>query len=203
MQPGRPKKSERDIQSKTEFINAAAKIISKKGTGNITIRDVCNEAGLSIGTFYYFFKDKNDLLMSFIKEPSFENIELNTPLENISERVIELYLILIKRYLNFGRDFVKSFYSPSNKILSAYMSESNGKFEHGTIMERSEFELLKAKEKNFINIPNNISIHERAADICTIVKGCVFEWCLNDNEKILNIENITERIIKNYLSKYI
>ena len=197
---GRPKKNSHDTDSRTEFINAAIKIIKDIGVEKLTVRSVCNEAGLSIGTFYHFFQDKNDLLMDFIKEPffsSFENISLKTPLNDISGLITELYMLLIKRYMKLGRDFVKSFYSSDNRILSAYMSEKDGKFMPGTIMERCEKELLLAYQEGFIKISDDDDIHTISADICSIVKGCVFEWCLNSED--IDLEILTGRIIKNYM----
>ena len=198
---GRPAKSEINNNSREELINAAARIISREGTNNLTIRNICQEANLSIGTFYHFFTDKNDLIMTFITEPSFSDIKLLSPLNNISQRITELYNFLIQRYIKFGREFVKSFYNPCNKILSAYMGEHENKFLSGSIMERSEQELNNALAENIIKLPENISIHEIASDICTIVKGCVFEWCLCDDD--INIYSLTERIIANYMSKYV
>ena len=198
---GRPLKSEINTDSREAIINAAARIIARSGTENLTVRNVCNEAGLSTGTFYHFFHDKNALMMSFITEPSFSEIKLSAPLSNISLRISELYKSLIERYMKFGREFVKSFYNPCNKILSAYMCEENGNFMPGTVMARSEHELNRALSEGIINLHENITVHEIASDICTIVKGCVFEWCLNNNE--LDIYALTERIITNYMFRYV
>ena len=65
-------------------------------------------------------------------------------------------------------------------------------------MERCERELLSARESGIID--KNADAHILSADICTIVKGCVFEWCLNDGE--MEIERVLGRIIGNYLSCY-
>lgn len=197
---GRPKKSEISTDSRNELIEAAARLIARGGTGGLTVRAICNEAGLSTGTFYYFFEDKNDLMMSFITDIPFNGADLSCPLFDIGGRISELYMLLIERYMSFGREFVRSFYNPCNKILSAYMGEREGKFSDNTVMARSEAELAAAVEEGIIVLPEGVSIHEISADICTIVKGCVFEWCLND---AADIEELTERIIKSYLSGYI
>ena len=71
---GRPTKqtaAEKE-ESKQLIINAAVKLISKKGADFITVRNVCREADIGTGTFYYHFKNKDDLLMYFLREISFE-----------------------------------------------------------------------------------------------------------------------------------
>lgn len=197
---GRPKKSEVSGDSRNELIRAAVRLIARSGTKGLTVRAVCGEAGLSVGTFYYFFEDKNDLVMSFIMDVSFEGAELSCPLSDIGGRISELYMLLIRRYMKFGREFVRSFYNPGNKVLSAYMGESEGKFAPGTIMARSEFELSDALADGIITLPDGMTVHELAADICTIVKGCVFEWCLNDS---VDVKGLTERIVRSYIFRFL
>ncbi|MBQ7593079.1 MAG: TetR/AcrR family transcriptional regulator [Synergistaceae bacterium] len=197
---GRPKKSGVDNSSRTALINAAAAIIAREGTTTLTVRSVCSEAGVSTGTFYYFFHDKNELMMNFIREPLFNDVELVTPIKDLSGRISELYLILIKRYMNLGRNFVRSFYNPENKFLSAYMGERDGKFLPGTVMERSERELNLALKEKILNLPASMNVHKIALGLSSIVKGCLFEWCLNAN---INVEELTEFTIRNYLFRYV
>ena len=78
------------------------------------------------------------------------------------------------------------------------MGVTDGQFAEGTVMERCERELLSARESGIID--KNADAHILSADICTIVKGCVFEWCLNDGE--MEIRAILDRIVNSYLLKY-
>ena len=137
--------------------------------------------------------------MYFLRETSFDSFELNTPISDISGRIAELYMHLIRRYMDLGLDFMKSFYSTGNRSLSAYMGEINGKFEPGTVMARSESELRIAKEQGVIC--KSADIHEICMDICTIVKGCVFEWCLTEGN--MDISSALQRIVGNYLNQHL
>ncbi len=193
---GRPAKSETHEESRQKIIDAAVELISSYGAESVTIRRVCRTADLSIGTFYHYFEDKDDLMMSFLRETTFDDFRLRTPLENIADRVSELYMRLIRRYMELGEKFMKSFYTTGNRSLSAYMGEQDGRFAAGTVMERSEKELSSAARKGVIK--SGMDIHTLCQDICTIVKGCVFEWCLNDGKP--DIEASVHRIVRNYLS---
>ena len=181
------------------ILDAAVRIIKKKGAGALTVRSVCEEADVSNGTFYYHFKNKDDLLMSFLRETSFDGFELRTPLRQISRRVTELYLLLVERYMALGLDFMKSFYTAGNRSLSAYMSEVKGQFEPDTVMARSEREITAAQAQGIIK--KSANIHEICMDICTIVKGCVLEWCLMEGN--MNINSTLQRIINLYLQSYL
>ena len=102
---------------------------------------------------------------------------------------------LIDRYLALGEEFMKSFYTTGNKALSAYMGQSDGCFAEGTVMARCERELLEAQQQGYLK--KEADAHTVSMDICTIVKGCVFEWALDDGQ--MDIAKALQRIIRAYL----
>ena len=195
---GRPSKGN-EQNSKEKIINETVSIIREKGADAVTVRDVCESAGLSIGTFYHYFRDKDDLMMHFLMETSFDTFELMAPLSNVASRISELYMHLIGKYMDLGLDFMKSFYSTGNRSLSAYMGEVDGAFAPGTVMARSEEEMNAALAGGYLK--SDADIHLICMDICTIVKGCVFEWCLNNGS--MDIESALHRIIGLYLDIYL
>lgn len=197
---GRPPKTDSNgTDNKQLIIAAAIKLIKEHGAEHITVRNVCREADIGTGTFYYHFKNKDDLLMYFLRETSFHGFELNLPISEIAERIVELYMLLIGRYMELGLDFMKSFYSTGNRSLSAYMGEVDGRFEPYTVMARSELEMHRAQEQGIVK--KETDIHKVCMDLCTIVKGCVFEWCLTDGR--MDIQTTLLRIIKGYLNQYL
>ena len=195
---GRPSKTSDPTDAKQKLIDTTVELIKKYGADTITVRSVCEEAGLSIGTFYHHFQNKDDLLMYFVREASFDNFVLETPLADVAGRVCELYMHLIDRYLTLGEEFMKSFYTTGNKALSAYMGQENGCFADGTVMARCERELIDAREQGFLK--KDADPHQLSMDICTIVKGCVFEWALDDGR--MDIAESLHRIVKAYLETY-
>ena len=195
---GRPSKASEPADAKQKLIDTTVELIKKYGADTLTVRSVCEEAGLSIGTFYHHFQNKDDLLMYFVREASFDSFALETPLEDVAGRICELYMHLIDRYLTLGEEFMKSFYTTGNKALSAYMGQENGCFADGTVMARCERELIDAREQGFLK--KDADPHLLSMDICTIVKGCVFEWALDDGR--MDIAESLRRIVKAYLENY-
>ncbi len=195
---GRPSKASDPTDAKQKLIDTTVELIKKYGADTITVRSVCEEAGLSVGTFYHHFQNKDDLLMYFVREASFDSFVLETPLEDVAGRICELYMHLIDRYLTLGEEFMKSFYTTGNKALSAYMGQENGCFADGTVMARCERELIDARKQGFLK--KDADPHLLSMDICTIVKGCVFEWALDDGR--MDIAESLRRIVKAYLENY-
>ena len=196
---GRPKKTDEPLELRQQIIDATVKVLSSEGAEALTIRRVCQEADVSNGTFYHYFQNKDDLLMYFVKDTLFGDFEIKTPPEDITGRIVELYLHLVRKYQSMGKEFMKSFYNTNNIALSAYMGETNGRFAEGTIMERSEEYVREAQEGGYIS--KDCDAHALCADICTIVKGCIFEWCLEDGQ--MDVEAALRRMVEVYLRAYL
>lgn len=191
---GRPKKEESE-DSRRKIVDAAVKIISQEGAGALTVRRIISESGLSAGTFYYFFRDRNDLMMSFIRDLGFDTVELLTPETDIIGRVCEMYRILVERYAALGTDFMRRFYTTDNISLASYMGDGSD-YGNDTVMHRCLTELSMAKDGGLING----DVREMTADICTIVKGCVFDQCLTGRRDVFSV---MERIISSYLGPHL
>ncbi len=185
----------RQLENKNKIINATISLIKKEGIDSITVRRVCEVAEIATGTFYYYFKNKDELLLSFIMVSSFDDFELEAPLSDLPARIIELYTILVDKYISFGKDFMQSFYTPANSALASYMSEIDGTFLPGTIMARCEAEIIAAQEKGYYN--PDFNAHDVSGDICSMVKGAVFEYSLNCSD--YDIYTSLARMIERYL----
>ena len=116
---GRPSKGN-ERSSRQKIIDTTISMIRENGADALTRQKCLSGRRLSIGTFYHYFRDKDDLMMYFLKETSFDSFRLKTPLSNISGRISELYMNLIHRYMQLGLDFMKSFYSTGNRSVRLY-----------------------------------------------------------------------------------
>lgn len=195
---GRPGKNDANRECKDAILKATIALIEEIGADAVTVRKVIEKADVSTGTFYHYFVDKNDLMMAFVREESFDAFELQTPDSDVAGRQAELFMHLIRRYQTLGKDFMKRFYTTDNQALSAYLDETIGQFAEGTVMARSEKELKTSAEQGYLSA--SVDPHLIAMDVCTIVKGCVFEWCLT-NER-MEIEQTLQRILNAYISAY-
>lgn len=193
---GRPGKNDASRECKGAILKATVALIEEIGADAVTVRKVIEKADVSTGTFYHYFKDKNDLMMAFVREESFDGFELETPPEDVAGRQVELYMHLIHRYQILGKDFMKQFYTTDNQALSAYLDEEDGRFADGTVMARSEKELEISASKGYLS--DSANLHLIAMDVCTIVKGCVFEWCLTKER--MEIQETLQRILHLYFA---
>lgn len=97
------KKRERQ-QRKNVIIDAAEKVIFSKGIEQATMKEIANEAELSKGTLYLYFKNKNELYIAIAKRGS---DYLNSKFAKVfagDYTGIELIRMLGETYLNFVRE---------------------------------------------------------------------------------------------------
>ncbi|MDA4118863.1 MAG: TetR/AcrR family transcriptional regulator [Thaumarchaeota archaeon] len=59
---------EKSKRGPNEILAVAAKLFAEKGYSNVSIRDVCKEAGTSAPMIYYYFKDKKGLFRAAVSE---------------------------------------------------------------------------------------------------------------------------------------
>ncbi|MEL7571009.1 MAG: TetR/AcrR family transcriptional regulator, partial [Eubacteriaceae bacterium] len=51
------------IKTKNKILKTAIDMMQKKGFDNITIKGISKNAGVSVGSFYYYFNSKDDILL--------------------------------------------------------------------------------------------------------------------------------------------
>jgi len=101
-QRGRPRASEHEQEdARHSLLGAAARLIAERGYRGMTVNEIVARAGLSKGTFYWYFSCKDDVLFAVLEEhidrPLYELIELlkTAPAEHdmapeASRRLLEL-----------------------------------------------------------------------------------------------------------------
>lgn len=52
-----------DINTKETILNAVEDLISKTGVNKFSLRDIAKKANISLGTLYYYYKTKDDLII--------------------------------------------------------------------------------------------------------------------------------------------
>ena len=98
-------KKEKSFEKRQELISAAAIEFSKKGYESASLNNILKEAGISKGTFYYHFKNKEDLYMYiiriFINEKK-KFLEENIKPEEFNKDIFELLGVFTKAGMKFA-----------------------------------------------------------------------------------------------------
>lgn len=88
-------------ETKYKVLTAAAELISIQGYHNVSVREICEAAGVTKPVLYYYFKDKEDVLSELIKEGNLrfkELLDINVKPEKSLEKKLHG---LFKAYLKY------------------------------------------------------------------------------------------------------
>ena len=161
-------------ETKDKIFRAAKKILQEKGYDHLSIKNICEEAGVSNGSFYHHFKTKDDLLSYYIEEqPSInpELLDLPASANEAKKTIIEVYLNYVHYCQELGVTFMSNYYTPQNQSLNPLI-RTERPYPIVTVHDY----LKRAIDANVIEL--HTDLEDVTTDIRMIVIGNVFEWCL-------------------------
>ena len=191
---GRPRRGASGENLRQKLIDAAVSLIRHEGAEQVTIRMICDRAGVSIGTFYHYFKSKDDLFAYFVREMPYGEIELHRPFSDLAGRITELWMHLVGLYSELGMDFMTSFYNSSNRTIASYAVNPEERFAAGSLLKRCQEELELARKQGHLR--KTADPHLISADLGLIVNGCILDWVICRGR--MPLEDSMHRIIGQY-----
>ena len=181
-------------ETKDKIFRAAKHILQKKGYDQLSIKNICEEAGVSNGSFYHHFKTKDDLLSYYIEEqPSINPDLLDLPenAEEAKQTIIYVYLNYVHYCQELGVEFMSNYYTPKNQSLNPLIRTERPY----PIITVSNY-LQKVIDANIIH--PSLALEDITPDIRMIVIGNVFEWCLKSGDT--DFEGNMKRSLETYLN---
>ena len=172
------RQQQKSKETKERIFRAAKRILKKKGYEEISIKNICEEAGVSNGSFYHHFKTKDDLLSYYIEEqPSIrpELLELPKDAAEAKAAIVQVYLNYVRYCRELGVEFMAGYYNPKNQALNAVI-RTKRPYPIMTVQAYVEKALAAGR------IGLNVEIEAFTTDVRMIVIGNVFEWCLRDGQ---------------------
>lgn len=184
----------KSMETKARIFNAAKRILKKSGYEQLSIKNICEEAGVSNGSFYHHFKTKDDLLSYYIEEQPSINpdfLDLPSSKEEARETIVYVYLNYVRYCRELGVEFMANYYTPKNQSLNPLI-----RTERPYPIITVHNYLQKCIDAGIITLSD--SLEHITTDIRMIVIGNVFEWCLKNGDA--DFEGNMRRCLENYLN---
>ena len=194
---GLSRQQQKSKETKERIFRAAKQILKKKGYEELSIKNICVEAGVSNGSFYHHFKTKDDLLSYYIEDqPSINPDLLDQPgnSEEAKIAIIRVYLNYVDYCRELGVEFMAAYYNPKNQALNPTI-RTERPYPIVTVQTYVE----KAVAAGVIRL--NVELEAFTTDIRMIVIGNVFEWCMRGGE--VDFEGNMRRSLGKYLDSTI
>ncbi len=173
-------RSKQAEKTKNKIYKNGVKLIIKRGYDNITVEQISKAAGVSVGTYYYYFKSKFELIREIYKKGD-EYFLQEVAGKLISSTCKGQLLEFFDRYATFnidnGIDMVKNLYNSENKMFIT----------DGRAMQQVLQDIIDCWR------PNGYFIKEQSSiELCRILfiaaRGVIYNWCLYDGTLDLNKE---------------
>lgn len=187
------RQQQKSRETREKIFQAAKRILQKKGYEELSIKNICEEAGVSNGSFYHHFKTKDDLLSYYIEDqPQIDPdlLELPENAAGVKAGIIRVYMNYVKYCRELGVEFMSGYYDTKNQALNAAI-RTERPYPIVTVQTYVE----KAEKEGIVRL--NVEFEEFTTDIRMIVIGNVFEWCVKHGDA--DFEGNMSRSLGKYL----
>lgn len=198
-------------ETKEKLLISAKKEFLEKGYMKSSLRSICNEAGVTTGALYFFFKDKEDLFASLVDQPLKMLYEM---LNNYYNKGLESKAVMTEALNgNFEEDLLASrvviafFYQYYDEFMLLIQKSQGSKYENCfdefiALAER-HYRLLadefsKAKGQN--KIDDHIIHWISHMQIESVVHMLVHEK--SEADAVKNYETVTRYLIAGWMSLF-
>lgn len=181
--------------TREKLLKAAMKLVNRDGMKQLTVRNICDEAGLSTGSFYNLFSGKEDLISYYLKY-SFAPFRERATEEGSKYNAVERCLLIYRYYVQFvkemGLEFVSGLYASNHNPFFDFLHRDQ---DDDFIMASVRSYLEEGIREGLIR--DDIEINEALLRIAAASTGLLFYWCVFDGN--IDLEYEVDNAIETYL----
>lgn len=181
--------------TREKLLKAAIKLVNRDGMKQLTVRNICDEAGLSTGSFYNLFSGKEDLISYYLKYafvPYREEALKESEKYNPVERCLIIYRAYVKYCKDMGLEFVSGLYASNhNPFFDFIHRDAKDDFIIATVRTYID----DAKEQGLIR--PEVDTDESLLRIAAASTGLLFYWCVFEGK--IDVDYEVDNGIATYL----
>ena len=169
----------RAAETRKRIVAAAKKLITENGFENVSIEEIAKEAEVSTGSFYTYFKKKEDVIeelnqLSFYRLAEITNEMKDKGLDDRLKYYCRQFLAEIERVgIEICRQWIRNNITPVNMEISG---KETTKYNHDYLAMKSLLEEGIRRGELIVDTP----VDEMAFYINTQLYGLMVAWCMTD-----------------------
>ncbi len=160
------------------IVETSWRLFHEKGFGETTINDIIREAGISKGTFYYYFRSKDNLLdtLSDVLDAEYKRLAAELPEDmNAFDKLVHLNYE-IHTFINDNIDYKLLAYLYSTQIIKDHSS---------SLLDRNRYyfrllEQIIEEGRNKGELTDELSVSETVKYYGLEERALVTDWCMNN-----------------------
>lgn len=168
------------LETRQKLLKTGFKLIMKSGFQDLTVEDITRTAGVSKGTFYTYFKRKEDIVWEICRDafaPLVKQYKSDTTSDVITKltRYFHGFMIEVQRYgINMTREWLRDVITPA----SVTDTKDAQKWFYDTDMLRD----LLNYSVNQGELKTNTPVDELTYIITSQLYGMMLAWCMSDEK---------------------
>ena len=186
-------RAQKAIVTKNKIYECGIQLIKEYGFDEVTIEKIAKEAGVSVGTYYYYFESKLELFReTFNRADEYFITQVSESLKGLGTK--QKILMFFDKYALFnlkdGIKMIKRLYTSENKLFTVEGRQMQKLF---TMI------IIEGKDSRCISIDK--TSEELTSIFFMVARGVVFEWCLHDGNIELRevMKSAIETVIRGIL----
>ena len=186
------------LETRRRIIDASRRLISEKGFDNVSMEDIALEAGVSKGSFYTYFKHKEDIIYELNKSDFFVLSETVRQMDSDLNTRLEYYSIQFMSGIERGgieicRQWIRNNLSPIP--LEVIGNLTKYEFDRNAMIEILNDAIARGELKE------DTPVEKLAIQITSHLYGIMLTWCMSDAEVVGSRDSLD--YCKLFLSKTI
>jgi AcrR family transcriptional regulator len=167
------KRKQQAIETREKISSVALELLKVRTIEEIGVNDICRLAGVSIGAFYHYFKNKDDIILEVYKDLDVRFEELANSPRTRKLPVYDFIFAYSKCYSDFqmevGAAFARKVYALQSKVFL-----DAGRPFHACLREC----LVQKQQKGEIDAA--LDIEEFCDYLTVMLRGNAYDWCLHE-----------------------
>jgi TetR/AcrR family fatty acid metabolism transcriptional regulator len=191
------KRQKQALNTKKRILDTSLKLIKEQGYDAITIKQICEEAGVSIGAFYHHLRSKEDLIVEGYSECDKyfdEYVIHHLKSENSIDKILEYIGYQMKYAEKLGVGAI-------TQVYKAQMTHGNEFFlsdERG--LPKNLLVLVQEAQDEGL-LRTDYEAKEIRDELLLISRGTIYNWCQRNGN--FDLTDYCKKIILHHLGYFI
>ncbi len=168
------------IETKKKIYDTAVQVINEKGFGNVSIEDITTRANVAKGSFYTYFKSKEDLLFDTFRQSDAVYAQAFAQVQNedFLPMMIDFVRISYTEYEKRGKGIIKA-------IVANYFTFPDNNFygEDRDLLKCLNHIVTKGKLQNYLSA--HMATAQYVNLLLSTLIGVEVMWCIDDQGRNL------------------
>lgn len=178
-------RQEQALRSRQKIIDTAMLLIEEKGYSNVTIKDICEKAELSIGAFYHYFSNIAEVLFSFYNQ--YDSILEEGLKQHCYDNWRDEADYLCRTYLELT---LKNGWQVSSAVISSqFRIEDKYLYREERFLNQRLAVVIK-RGKSCGDITSAEDTEELCRWLLRSVRGAIFDWVMHDGKTDLIADGV-------------